>query len=264
MNLNLANKVAFVAASSEGLGFAVALQLAHEQAKIVLTGRSQEKLQIAKEKILAKVPKAEILIHAFDLLHEEQIKNAITAAIDHFNGIDILITNAAGPKAAHFEELTISQWNNAYQITLMSAVNLIYAALPHLKKSKAASILTITSTSGKQPIPGLFLSNVFRPAVLGLTKSLSIELAKYNIRVNSILPGWTATERSKELLEFYAKSNDSSFEQEMDRITSDIPLKRIAQPEEFAKAAVFLVSDAASYISGVMLQVDGGRCRSVT
>jgi 3-oxoacyl-[acyl-carrier protein] reductase len=263
MNLNLENKVAFVAASSDGLGFATALELAREKAKVILSSRSEQRLQTAKEKILAEVPDAKIFTSAYDLLEEDQIKKAVQEAAQAFGGIDILITNAAGPKAGHFNELSISQWQNAFQITLMSAVHLIYAALPFLQNSRAASILTITSTSGKQPLPGLFLSNVFRPAVLGLTKSLSIELAAHNIRVNSILPGWTATDRSKQLLKFYADTNHTSMEQEIERIASDIPLKRIAEPQEFAKVATFLVSPAASYISGVMMQVDGGRCRSV-
>jgi 3-oxoacyl-[acyl-carrier protein] reductase len=263
MNLNLDNKIAFVAASSGGLGFAVALELARENAKVILTGRSSERLQTAKEKILAQVPKAILLTLAVDFLDEKQTQDAVQAAIESFGGIDILITNTAGPKAGKFTDLNVGYWQNAFQLTLMSAVNLIYAALPHLQKSNAGSILTITSTSGKQPIPGLFLSNVFRPAVLGLTKSLSNELAEYNIRVNSILPGWTATDRSKELLNFYAETNHTSIEQETAKIANDIPLKRIADPEEFAKVATFLVSPAASYLTGVMLQVDGGRNRGL-
>lgn len=263
MNLNLENKIAFVAASSGGLGFAVAEELVRENAKVVLTGRSMERLQAAKEKILAAVPYANLLLVVVDFLDDEQIKQAMQTVVDAFGGIDILITNAAGPKAGKFTELTMAYWQNAFQLTLMSAVNLIYAALPYLQKSTAASILTITSTSGKQPLPGLFLSNVFRPAVLGLTKSLSIELAEHAIRVNSILPGWTATDRSQELIKFYAEKNQTSFEQEAERIASDIPLQRIADPEEFAKVAAFLVSPAASYITGVMLPVDGGRCRGL-
>lgn len=263
MNLNLENKIAFVAASSDGLGFATALELAREKAHVILSGRSQERLDSAKNKILASVPNAKLTTSVFDLMDEDQIKNTIQDVANRLGGLDILITNAAGPKAGQFNELAISQWQHAFNITLMSAVHLIYAALPFLKKSKAASILTITSTSAKQPLPGLFLSNVFRPAVLGLTKALSVELAADKIRVNSILPGWTATQRSKELLEFYSQKNQVSLEEEIARIASDIPLKRIAEPEEFAKTAVFLVSPAASYITGVMLQVDGGRTRAV-
>lgn len=263
MNLNLENKIAFVAASSSGLGFATALELAREKVRVVITGRSSEKLAASKKKILDEIPDAEILTITVDVLDESQIKNAIENAAQFFGGIDILITNAAGPKAGVFSDLTFANWQNAFQVTLMSAVNLIYAALPYLQKSKAASILTITSTSAKQPLPGLFLSNVFRPAVLGLTKSLSIELAHYPIRVNSILPGWTATDRSMELIKYYSETNHTSIDKQIERIASDIPLKRIATPDEFAKAAAFLVSPAASYLTGVMLQVDGGRCKSL-
>ncbi len=263
MNLNLTDKIAFVAASSDGLGFATALSLAREKAKVILGSRSEDRLEAAKAKILASVPDATIHTSAFDLLNEHEIKNAINDAANVYGGIDILVTNAAGPKAGNFTEISLIDWQNAFQISLMSAVHLIYAALPFLKKSSAGSILTITSTSGKQPIPGLFLSNVFRPAVLGMTKALSIELATHNIRVNSILPGWTGTDRSKQLLQFYAEKHQTSIEQEIDRIASDIPLHRLADPEEFAKVATFLVSDAASYITGVMMQVDGGRCKSI-
>ncbi len=263
MNLQLENKVAFVAASSGGLGFATALELAREKARVVLTGRSAERLSAARKKILDELPKADVLTLTVDVLDHEQIKKAIDDTASSFGGLDILITNAAGPKAGVFTELNLSLWENAFQLTLMSAVNLVYAALPYLQKSKAGSILTITSTSGKQPLPGLFLSNVFRPAVLGLTKSLSIELAAHNIRVNSILPGWTATERSMELLQFYTEKNHTSREEEVERIASDIPFRRIAQPDEFAKVAAFLVSPAASYITGVMLPVDGGRCKGL-
>ncbi len=263
MNLNLENKIAFIAASSSGLGFATALELAREKARVIITGRSSEKLDVSKKKILDIIPNAEILPLTVDILDETQIKHTMEKAAHFFGGIDILITNASGPKAGVFTDLTLAHWQAAFQITLMSAVNLIYAALPHLKKSKAASVLTITSTSGKQPLPELFLSNVFRPAVLGLTKSLSIELAQYPIRVNSILPGWTATDRSMELLNYYSEKNHTSIEDEMERIASDIPLKRIATPEEFAKVAAFLVSPAASYLTGVMLQVDGGRYKGL-
>lgn len=263
MHLNLEHKIAFVAASSSGLGFATALELAREKSHVIITGRSSEKLAASRKKILAEIPDANILPSTVDISDEPQIKAAIENAVQFFGGIDILITNAAGPKAGIFTDLKFSHWQEAFQITLMSAVNLIYAALPYLQKSMAAAILTITSTSGKQPLPGLFLSNVFRPAVLGLTKSLSIELAKYPIRVNSILPGWTATDRSIELLKYYAETNHTSIDDQIARIASDIPLKRIATPEEFAKVATFLVSPAASYLTGVMLQVDGGRYKGL-
>jgi 3-oxoacyl-[acyl-carrier protein] reductase len=263
MDLNLKNKIAFVAASSGGLGFITALQLVREGARVIISGRSKERLEAAKQKMLADVPSAEVLTLEMDVLDEAQIRKAVQQAVEAFGGLDILVTNAAGPKAGTFTDLNPAHWQNAFHLTLMSAVNLIYAALPHLQKSKAASILTITSTSGKQPLPGLFLSNVFRPAVLGLTKSLSVELAANNIRVNSILPGFTATDRSIELLNYYAEVHHSTPEQEMEDIVSEIPLKRIADPEEFAKVAAFLVSPAASYLTGVMLQVDGGRCRGI-
>jgi 3-oxoacyl-[acyl-carrier protein] reductase len=140
----------------------------------------------------------------------------------------------------------------------MSHVRLIIAALPYLCRSKAASVLTITSYSVKQPIPNLVLSNSIRAATVGLTKSLALELGSAGIRFNSILPGWTATERVTELMTFRAKQNGTTAEYEIDKQSKDSPLGRMGTPEEFANAAVFLVSPAASYITGVMLTVDGG------
>jgi 3-oxoacyl-[acyl-carrier protein] reductase len=140
----------------------------------------------------------------------------------------------------------------------MSAANLIRAALPYLRQSEAATILTITSVSTKQPIAGLLMSNVMRPAVAGLTKTLSQELGREGIRVNSILPGWTATERVEEIMAYRTQQNNTSKEAEVAKITNSIPLGRMARPEEFGRVAAFLVSPAASYVNGVMMQVDGG------
>ena len=140
----------------------------------------------------------------------------------------------------------------------MSHVRLIRAALPHLRKSSAASVLTVTSYTVKQPIPNLVLSNSIRAATVGLTKSLALELGKENIRFNSILPAWTQTERVEELMAFRAKNNNTTVEEEIAQLTAEIPLGRMGQPQEFANAAVFLVSPAASFIHGVMLPVDGG------
>jgi len=140
----------------------------------------------------------------------------------------------------------------------LSHVRLIRAALPYLKKSNSASVLTITSYSVKQPIPNLILSNSIRAATVGLTKSLALELGPNGIRFNSILPGWTKTERVQELLKFIAEQNESTVEKEVDKITAECPLGRMASPDEIGRAAAFLLSPASSYITGVMLTVDGG------
>jgi 3-oxoacyl-[acyl-carrier protein] reductase len=173
-------------------------------------------------------------------------------------GLDILITNAGGPPAGSFEIFDEETWQKAVDTSFMSHVRMIRAALPHLRNSDAPSVLTFTSYTVKQPMLNLVLSNSIRAATVSLTKSLAMELGKDKIRFNSILPGWTFTERVQHLMEFRAENNKSTVEEEISRQIADIPLGRMAQPEEFARVAVFLVSPAASYVNGVMLNVDGG------
>jgi 3-oxoacyl-[acyl-carrier protein] reductase len=173
-------------------------------------------------------------------------------------GLDILITNAGGPPSGPFESFDEAAWQKAIDLTLMSHVRLIKAALPFLRQSKAASVLTVTSYSVKQPIPNLVLSNSIRAATVGLTKSLALELGREGIRFNSILPAWTDTERVIELMTARAKQNGTTVKAETAIQSKDSPLGRMGTPREFANAAVFLVSPAASYITGVMLAVDGG------
>lgn len=259
MNLNLTNKVALIAASSDGLGFATALQLAKEGARIVLNGRDADKLTIAANRLKTEVPNAEVLAITADLTSATEIKKLVEKTIEKFAAIDILITNAGGPPVGVFDGMLDEAWQKGFDLTLRSAIRLIQDSLPYLKKSPTASILTITSSSLKQPIAGLIMSNVFRPAVAGLTKTLSQELGQFGIRVNSILPGWTATKRSKELIKKRAAAKHILEEVEEKNLTAEIPLGRIGQPEEFANVATFLVSSAASYVSGEMILVDGGR-----
>ena len=259
MDLQLKGKKALVCAATSGLGFATALELAREGAHIFICGREEQKLMQAIKIIKESIAEPS---HVFgmvaDVIHSDQIDELITQVADKLSGIDILITNAAGPSPGHFDNLDTKDWQQACNLTLLSCSQLIKKALPYLRQSKNASILTITSISTKQPIPGLTLSNVFRPGVIGLTKTLSQELGPENLRVNSILPGWTMTDHSKQLLNILAEKNHSSFKEEYEKISQATALKRIGQPEEFAKVATFLVSPAASYLTGVMLQVDGG------
>ncbi len=258
MDLNLTNKVALIAASSEGLGFATAVELAKEGAKIVLNGREIDKLNKAVTQLKNQVGNTDVIGITADLTNHADIKNLVEKTVAKFAGIDIVITNAGGPPTGQFEGMLDDAWQKGFNLTLLSAVRLIQESVPYLKKSTAASILTITSVSMKQPIPGLLMSNVFRPAVAGLTKTLSQELGKHNIRVNSILPGWTATERSKQLIAKRAAAKNISEIEEAKNIAAAVPLGRIAEPEEFAKVATFLVSSAASYVNGEMMLVDGG------
>jgi len=258
MDLHLTNKVVILAASTDGLGLATAKQLLKEGAKVAVCGRDEKRNQTAHELLIAIADADHVLVQRCDVTDKEQVNLFIEATAKKFGQIDSVITNAGGPPSGTFETLDIDVYEKAFQLTLMSAVHFIKTALPFLKKSDAASILTITSRSAKAPIPNLFMSNVMRPAVIGLTKTLSQEFGSYGIRVNSILPGWTETERTLYLIEKRAEKLGISVDECFAGIIKDLPLKRMGKPEEFANVATFLVSPAASYINGVMLLVDGG------
>ncbi len=257
MDLGLKDKSALVTGASRGLGYAAALALAREGCRVAINSRDQEKVT-ASAKAISKETKTRVIALPGDLSEPDVPEQLVGEAVRAFNGLDILITNAGGPPPGPFESFDEAAWQKAIDLSLMSHVRLIRAALPSLKKSKAASVLTVTSYSVKQPIPNLILSNSIRAATVGLTKSLALELGPLGIRVNSILPGWTNTERVTELMAARAKQNKTSIEEEAARQSKDSPLGRMGTPYEFANAAVFLVSPAASYITGVMLNVDGG------
>ncbi len=257
MDLGLNGKIAVVTGASRGLGFATALILAQEGAKVAINARSIGGLEKAAERITQNCG-APVFILPGDLSEAGTARQIVETAAKHYGGVDILIANAGGPPPGTLEQLDEAAWSKAFDLTLMSNVRLIRAALPYLKESNAASVLTITSYAAKQPIPNLLLSNTLRAGVLGLTKSLALELGNQGIRVNSILPGWTRTERVTELMAARSNANRTTIEEELAKQAKESPFNRIAEPEEFARAAAFLVSPAASYITGVMLTVDGG------
>lgn len=251
MDLGLHELRALVTGASRGLGFATARQLAAEGARVALNARDADKLHLAAEKLGAQAIPA-------DVSEAGAAERIITEAVEKLGGLDILVTNAGGPPSGAFETFDDMAWQKAIELSLMSHVRLIRAALPFLRQSRAAAVLTITSYSVKQPIPNLVLSNSIRAATVGLTKTLALELGREGIRFNSILPGWTETERVNELMSFRARQNGSTVEDEIRKQMAESPLGRMATPEEFAKPAAFLVSPAASYLTGVMLTVDGG------
>ena len=257
MDLGLLNKKAFLTGSSRGLGFASAQILAGEGCQVVINGRNQERLEKSAA-VIKKETGIEPGVIIGDAADPKQAKNLIDKAADLLGGLDLLVTNTGGPPAGKFTAHTEEVWQNAINLVFMSHVRLIRAALPYLQKSNHASVLTITSYSVKQPIPNLILSNSIRSATIGLTKSLALELGPDGIRINSLLPGWTKTERVLELMTFRAEENGTSLEEEIDQITAACPLGRMATPDEIGRAAAFLLSPAASYLTGVMLNVDGG------
>ena len=257
MDLHLAGKRALITGASRGLGYATALGLAQEGCLVAINSRNVESVHKAAEQITRQTGSA---AHPFpgDLADPAVPEALVGQAARLLGGLDLLVTNAGGPPAGKFQDFNDAQWQQAIELSLLSHVRLIRAALPFLRQSEAPSVLTITSYSVKQPIANLVLSNSVRAATVGLTKSLALELGSEGIRFNSILPAWTETERVVELMSHRARINNTSVEEEITRQSKDSPLGRMGQPEEFANAAVFLLSPAASYITGVMLTVDGG------
>ncbi len=264
MDLGLKNKVALVAASSSGLGLAAAVELVKENARVVICGREEARLKEAGRRLQALADDAQsVVAMTADLLDPADIVRLVARMAEHFGGIDILITNAGGPPTGTFDSTTAAEWDAGYQLTLKSAMLLIKEGLPWLRRSDAASILTVTSISAKQPIEGLLLSNAYRPAVIGMTKTLATELGAEGIRVNSVLPGWTATERVIHIFEDRARAKGTTVEEEQAGVAGNIPLGRMADPQEFGRVAAFLVSPAASYVTGAMIQIDGGDFRGL-
>ena len=253
MDLGLKNKVAFVAASSKGLGKSVALELANEGAKIIICGRNKEDLKKTKQEI-EKQNNAEVLALTGDLSIPAGREQIISKALQAYSTIDILVTNSGGPPTGKIEELKQKDWDEAYNNLLVSVVGLVNGFLPGMKQQRWGRIISITSMAVKQPINNLVLSNSVRASVVGLMKTLANELAIYDITVNNVMPGYTETERLKELID-----NDPSFAS----AKTEIPLQRFGKPEEFAAAVAFLASERAGYITGVSLPVDGGWIKGI-
>ena len=242
MDLGLAGRVAVVAAASKGLGKAIALGLAAEGAKLAICARGEEELRRTAAQ-LGEDACAEVV----DVTIESQVRAFVQAVAQRFGRIDICVTNAGGPPAKRFAETSVEDWRAAVDLNFMSTLYLARAVLPHMQARRWGRLIAMTSMAVLQPIDGLVLSNAARSAVRGLVKSLSNEYAPYNVLVNNVCPGYTATERLKRL----------------DVPVAEIRLGRIATPEEIAGVVVFLASERASYITGVSIAVDGGWTRGL-
>jgi 3-oxoacyl-[acyl-carrier protein] reductase len=262
MDFGLKDRVAIVAASSQGLGKAVALGLAREGAKLAVCARTEAKLQATAEEIRRETG-AEILAQAVDVSVEEQVRNFVQAALDRFGRLDIAVANAGGPPSKPFSATTVEDWQSAVRLNLMSRLFFARETLPVMQKRKWGRFIAITSMTVKQPIDGLILSNSVRLAVVGLVKSLSNEYARDNVLVNNVCPGYTLTARLEEFAGRTAEAEKVSFTEILERWSRQIPLGRLATPEEFANVVVFLASERASYITGASISVDGGAVKGI-
>lgn len=262
MDLGLQDKVAMVAASSKGLGKAVALSLAGEGANVSICARGADELQATASEI-RDATGSTVLAVPTDVTRREQIDAWVDQTVAELGPPLIVVTNAGGPSPGNFFDLTEEDWRAAFDLTLMSATHLAYKTVPYMREAGWGRLIAVTSISVKMSLDNLMLSNSIRMSVIGLTKSLSNEFAGEGITVNSVLPGWTRTERVEELLQARADRDGTTPDEIAAGITHNIPAGRMAVPQEFGDVVTFLASERASYVNGVALQVDGGNYKAV-
>lgn len=262
MDLQLTGRTAIVLASTKGLGKATAISLAREGANVTICGRDEAALQATAnemEQASGKVPLALVT----DVTKKEDIELLVAKTVEKFGTVDILVNNAGGPQAGSFDQMTDEHWQQAFELNLLSFVRSIRAVLPHMRKQQFGRIVNFASSSFKQPIENLILSNTFRTGIIGLAKTLSTELGPDGILINTIGPGRIATDRVASLDQFAANKLGVEREQIRQQVEAQIPVGRYGEPEEFARVATFLASPANSYVTGQALLVDGGMVRSI-
>ena len=256
MNLGLDGKVSLVCGASRGLGRAIAEELAAEGASVALCSRDTERLEAAAAELDALALPADLSVAG-------EPTRVVEATVERLGKLDVLVANTGGPPAGTHDTLTLEDWDRATALLLRSTVELATAALPGMKERGWGRILAVTSVAVKQPVDNLILSNSLRAAVTGFAKTLSREVAPHGITVNTILPGYTATERVTELNRANAEREGVDPSEIQARLEASIPLGRLAEPREFAALAAFLASDRASYITGGAFAVDGGWLRGL-
>jgi 3-oxoacyl-[acyl-carrier protein] reductase len=261
MELGLNDRVAIVAASSQGLGKAVAMGLAREGANVALCARGEAMLRATAEEIAGETG-VKVLAGTVDVTKQQEVQRFVADVYAQFGRVDICVANAGGPPAKSFAETSLEDWKNAADLNLMSTVFFAKETLPLMQARRWGRFITITSMTVKQPVEGLILSNSIRSAVVGLVKTLSNEYGRDNILVNNVCPGYTSTDRLVELEDRIAAKEGITREQVIARWAAQAPLERIGEPEEFANLVVFLASERASYITGTSIAVDGGYVKS--
>ena len=263
MDLGLQDKVAIVMAASKGLGRASASALAAEGAWVTIGARGSEALeQTARE--IQQATGSRVLAVPADVTRAEDLEAIVAATVREFGRIDILVNNAGGPPPGTFEALGDAQWQAAFELNLLSTVRLIRLVLPHMRKTGSGRIINIASTSVKQPMEGLLLSNAIRSGVVGLAKTLSVELAPDNITVNNVCPGLTLTDRLRQVYHVSERVGQGTSEESiLKEMAQGIPMGRVGKPEELGAFVAFLASRQAAYITGTTTQIDGGLVRSL-
>ncbi|UCE21907.1 MAG: SDR family oxidoreductase [Candidatus Aminicenantes bacterium] len=257
MDLGIKDKVALVAASSQGLGKAIAFRLSHEGATVAICARNKDRLFKTRDEIAAETGGT---VSAFitDVTDRDQVSQMVEQIINEFGMIHILVCNAGGPPSGMADEFSSNDYREALELNLLSTIDLCTSVVPYMKKQNWGRIINMTSISAKQPIDNLILSNTSRAGVTGFSKSLSNQLAPFGITVNSVCPGYTKTERVEDLARSFEESGKGTVTDFYTTIEKAIPAGRLGNPEEVAHAVAFLASEGAGYITGVALQVDGG------
>ena len=256
MDLGLKDRTALVGGASAGLGFAVARALFEEGARVAICSRDKTRIDQAAESLSNDTGR--VLPVVCDLARADEILNLIVKVQDAFKNIDILVTNCGGPPTGTHDSITEKEWEHAYNLTFMSAIRLIQCIVPGMKKRKSGRIIILSSISAKQPIDNLLLSNSYRAGLLGYARTISRELAPHGITVNTVMPGYTSTERLDELAESISSRTGQSKEEVFDNWIKIIPVGRLGKPEELGRFVAFLASEQAGYLTGTATAIDGG------